>query len=322
MASLEPIRIGVAHRGAGLAPVFSALDGGYFRAAGLEPSLVPCDGHPAALAALLDGEVDFINTVGPELILANLRTGGDVVAIASAIGRSAQQICAQPGLSVRGDLRGKRWGILARGDADDCTISMALERWGWGRDEIELVEIGHGPRLGRLLDPGRIDVAVLHAPEPFQALRRGWSIVEDLARLDVAYQNSCAATTRRRAAEAPETVRRYVEAYAAGVLRFRTDPVFGLDLLRRQTGETDSSVLVETWTLFARLMAGTTFPSLEGLRNAALSLVAVGAIAEIPDTGVMADLEPAATLEACGFFSELLGARVPANRGRAALAAI
>jgi hypothetical protein len=308
---MDTIRIGVAHRGAGLSPVFSALESGAFRAAGLQPELVACPGHPAALAALQAGQVDFINSVGPEVLLANARHGGDAVVIASAIGRSAQQVSARLGLTGRESLRGLRWGVTARNDADECTIRMAFDRWGWeiGRD-AQIVVVGtSAPRLELLLDPAKVDVAIMHAPEPFQAARRGWTLIEDLGRLDVAFQNSCAVTTRRLAARDPGLVRRYVQAFCEGVWRFRTDAAFGIGVLRQHTGEPDEQILRQTWVLFARLMGGMMFPSVEGLRNAAQVLHRLGALErEVPPEAVV-DLEPVAALEADGFFERLMGAR-------------
>ena len=219
---MERIRIGVAHTGAGIAPLFAAVDGGYFREHGLEPELVSCPGHPRALQALISGEVDFINSVGAELILADLQHRGDAVVIASAISRSAQQVSARPGLTTREELRGKRWGVITRNDADECAILMAFERWGWdiSRD-AKIVAVGsEAPRLDALLDEKRVDVAIMHAPEPFQAAKRGWNLVEDLGRLDVAFQNSCAATTRRLIAARPQTVVNYVRAYSQARLSF------------------------------------------------------------------------------------------------------
>ena len=237
---MEKISIAIAHRGAGLAPVFAAVEGGYFREQELEPRLDYVPGHPRALEMLITGQTDFINTVGPELILANDRHCGDAVIIASAISRSAQQVSARPGLTTREQLRGRRWGVTARSDADECSIVMAFERWNWdiARD-AEIVVVGsNGPRLDLLLDERKVDVAIMHAPEPFQAIKRGWEIVEDLGRLDVAFQNSCAATTSRLISERPDTAVRYVRAYCRGVYRFRTDAEFGIGVLRKYTGET------------------------------------------------------------------------------------
>jgi NitT/TauT family transport system substrate-binding protein len=308
-AAVEKIRIAMAHRGAGLAPVFAAIEGGFFHAQGLEPELVACPGHPASLAALIAGSVDFTNSVGPELILANRRHDGDAVIIASAISRSAQQISARPGLSSREELRGKRWGVVARNDADECSIVMAFERWNWDRErDAEIVVVGSDrPRLDLLLDPRRVDVAIMHAPEPFQAMKRGWAVVEDLGRLDIAFQNSCAATTRRIMRERSDIALRYVRAFCQGVYRFRTDAAFGIEVLRKYTGEPDPTVIEQTWVLFSRLMGGMMFPSLEGVRAAIHVLIRLSAIpAPISPEGVV-DLSPVAALEREGFFATLLG---------------
>jgi NitT/TauT family transport system substrate-binding protein len=305
---VDKIRIGAAHRGAGIAPLFAAVEGGYLRAQSLDAELIYLPGHPAALDALNAGEVDFINSVGPEVILSNIK-GGDAAIIASAISRSAQQVSARPGLTKREELRGKRWGVLARNDADECSIAMAFERWGWElATDAEIVVVGSGgARLDLLLDPRRVDVAIMHAPEPFQAAGRGWTLVEDLGRLDVAFQNSCAVTTRRLLAAKPEIARRYVRAYCQGVYRFRTDREFGLSLLRKYTGEGDATIIAKTWVLFARLMGGMMFPSVEGMRNAIHVLHRLGVLRQPLDPYSYVDLELVAAAEREDFFSTFVG---------------
>ena len=306
---MEKIRIACANRGAGTAPVFSSLEGGYFRENGLEPELIFYPGHSRSLPALIAGEADFTNAVSPELISIDVLEKGDAVIIASAISRSAQQVAARPGLSTREDLRGKRWGVLARGDADECSITMGLERWGWDKEkDVKIVTVGMGGnRLNLLLDPSKVDVAIMHAPEPFQAMKRGWNMVEDFARLDVAFQNSCAATTRRFLEKRPDTVRRYARAYCQGVYRFRTDAEFGIEVIKKYSGETDRAVLEPTYVLFARLMGGMMFPSLEGVRTAARLLHQLGVIPRSPSPEEFVDLNPIRDLEREGFFAKMMG---------------
>jgi ABC-type nitrate/sulfonate/bicarbonate transport system substrate-binding protein len=313
---MEKIRIAVAHWGAGVAPVFAAVEGGCFREQGLDPELVPIPGHSRSLDALIKGEVDFTNSVGAELLMANQRHGGDAVIIASAISRSAQQISARPGLTTREQLRGKRWGVLARNDPDECSIAMAFERWNWDlAKDAQIVVVGsEGTRLDRLLDERRADVAIMHAPEPFQAAKRGWLVVEDLGRLDVAFQNSCAATTRRLTAERPDTVLRYVRAYCQAVYRFRTDAAFGTSVLAKYAGDPDPEVLRSTWVMFARFMGGMMFPSLEGMRSVGHVLHRLGAVPQIPAAQASVDLGPVAALEREGFFATMMG--LPGENGK------
>lgn len=306
---MEKIRIAVAHWGAGVAPVFAAVEGGYFREQGLDAELVPIPGHSRSMDALIKGDVDFTNSVGAELLMANLRHGGDAVIIVSAISRSAQQISARPGLTTRDQLRGKRWGVLARNDPDECSIAMAFERWNWDlAKDAEIVVVGaEGTRLDRLLDARRADVAIMHAPEPFQAAKRGWLVVEDLGRMDVAFQNSCAATTRRLIKERPDTVLCYARAYCQAVYRFRTDAEFGTRVLAKYAGEDDPAVLGPTWVMFARFMGGMMFPSLEGMRSVAHVLHRLGAVAQVLAPEASVDLEFVAALEREGFFATLMG---------------
>lgn len=305
---MQKVTIGVAHRSAGLAPVFAAVEGGYLREQDLEPELVFVPGHARALQSLIAGEVDFINSVGPAVILANVRHNGDAVVIASASARSTQQICARPGLTSRDDLRGKRWGVTARNDPDECTILMAFERWNWSLEDVDIVVVGSDrPRLDLLLNADNVDVAIMHAPEPFQARKRGWHVVEDLGRMDVAMQNSCAVTTKRLLKARPDAALRYARAYCKGVYRFRTDAEFGLAALRKYISEPDEAVLRQTWLALARAMGGMMYPSLEGMRNAGHLLHRLGALPEAVPAEHAIDLELIAAIEREGFFETFMG---------------
>jgi NitT/TauT family transport system substrate-binding protein len=308
---LDKIKIAMAHRGAGVAPVFAAIEGGYFHENSLEPELVFYHGHPNSLKAMIAGEAQFTNAVGAELLLANNRHGGDAVVLASAISRSAQQVAARPGIKTREDLRGKRWGVTFRNDADECAMIVAFDRWGWNTEkDVEIVVVGNaGARLDLLLEPSKVDVAIMHAPETFQAPKRGYHIVEDFGRLDVSFQNSCAASTRSFMKSHPDIGLRYVRSFCQAVHRFRSDAAFGIHVLRKYSGETDEDVLRPTWVLFARYMGDMMYPSLEGMHNASAILQRVGALPKLVAPEDAVDLEPVATLEAQGFFEMLMGAR-------------
>jgi NitT/TauT family transport system substrate-binding protein len=308
---VDKIRIAMPHRGAGVAPIFAALEGGYYRDQGLDPEFLPYHGHSNSLKALIAGEADFTNAVGAELLLANYRHQGDAVILASAISRSAQQVAALPGIATREDLRGKRWGVTMRNDADECAIIMAFDRWGWSVDkDAEIVVVGNaGARLDLLLDPDHVDVAIMHAPETFQAPKRGYHIVEDFGQLDVSFQNSCAASTRRFIQRNPDIGLRYVRAFCQAVHRFRSDAQFGIHVLKKYSGETDIDVLRPTWVLFARYMGDMMYPSLEGVRNASAILHRVGALPQLVAPEEAVDLGPILLLERAGFFEVMMGAK-------------
>jgi hypothetical protein len=67
-------------------------------------------------------------------------------------------------------------------------------------------------------------------------------------------------------------------------------------------------VIEQTWVLFARLMGGMMFPSLEGVRTAIHVLSRLRAIPAPVAPESVVDLSPVAELEREGFFAELMGA--------------
>jgi hypothetical protein len=186
---------------------------------------------------------------------------------------------------------------------------MAFDRWGWSIDkDAEIVVVGNaGARLDLLLDQRQVDAAVMHAPETFQVSKRGYHIVEDFGRLDVSFQNSCAASTRRFMKANPDIGLRYVRAFCQAVHRFRSDAHFGIHVLRKYSGETEIDVLRPTWVLFARYMGDMMYPSLEGVRNASAILHHVGALSRPVPPEEVVDLIPVMTLEREGFFETLMG---------------
>ena len=198
-----------------------------------------------------------------------------------------------------------------RSDADECAIIMAFDRWGWTVEkDAEIVVVGNdGTRLDLLLNPHKVDAAIMHAPETFQAPKHDYHIVEDFGHLDVSFQNSCAASTRRYMSRNPDIGLRYVRAFCQAVHRFRSDAEFGIHVLRKYSGETDIEVLRPTWVLFARYMGDMMYPSLEGVRNASAILHRVGALPKPVAPEEAVDLGPVIALEREGFFDTLMGAK-------------
>jgi NitT/TauT family transport system substrate-binding protein len=105
----------------------------------------------------------------------------------------------------------------------------------------------------------------------------------------------------------PDTALRYVRAYCRGVYRFRTDSAFGIAVLRKYTGESDATVLEGSWMLFARLMGGMMYPSVEGMRTASHVLAELGAIAHPLPPEDSIDLGLVAAVEREGYFAMVLG---------------
>ena len=67
-----------------------------------------------------------------------------------------------------------------------------------------------------------------------------------------------------------------------------------------------TKVIEQTWVLFARLMGGMMFPSLEGMRSALSVLHRLGVVPQSLTPEQFVDLAPVATLEREGFFGRFM----------------
>lgn len=304
----RPLRIGIAHRGAGVAPIFAALRDGGFDREGVVPELVYLAGHADALEALEAGTVDIINSVGPEVLLHNARNRGTAVVVASAISRTAVEIMVPPEWPQARTLAEARWGVLRRFDPDHVTAVQICRFEGWTFDRLQLLEAPAGSsRLKRLLAPGRFDAVVLHAPDPILARTQGWRTAIDTARYDAPMQNSCAATTERLVRDERATLLAYLRAYAAGVWRFRHDAAFGPQVLLDISPQLGLPAAAEAWRYFARVFGGGMYPSPAGLLQARDILIELGAIPS--DTPLPLDQSLVAEIEAGGHFTSIIGTR-------------
>lgn len=300
------LRIGVAHRGTGLAPVFAALATQRLDDAGVTAVLVDVPGHPAALQALEAGAVDVINSVGIEVLIHNATRGGTAVVVASAIGQTAVKVHVAPDWLANRPLREARWGVLRPADYDHCTALQVFDMEGWPANDLQIVTVpGDGPRLDRLLQPDLCDAVVLHMPEPVLARRKGWREAINLGHYGAPMQNSCAVVTRATLQTRRDLCRAYVAAYAAGVWRFRTDAAFGKQVLAEIAPSLDAEAMAESWQFFAGLMGGTVTPARAGLRRSAELLAHVGG----PKADFVAafDQSLAAELDTSGVTADVMG---------------
>ena len=131
---------------------------------------------------------------------------------------------------------------------------MAFDRWGWSVDkDAEIVVVGtDGARLDLLLNARRVDAAIMHAPETFQAPKRGYISLRISAGSTSSFQNSCAASTRRLIKANPTPACVMCGPSASGVTDSVATRNSASHVLRKYSGETDIDVLKPTWVLFAR----------------------------------------------------------------------
>ena len=90
----------------------------------------------------------------------------------------------------------------------------------------------------------------------------------DLSAIGIDYQGAGVVTTRSFVRDNPDTMRRYLKAYVAGLHRLKTDREFSLKVLAEYTLVTERDLLEETYQHYAiDVMPRVPYPTLNGIQT-------------------------------------------------------
>jgi NitT/TauT family transport system substrate-binding protein len=169
--SLEHLQVTLAADTALYAPVFVAMDKGFYADEGLEVEIVTAAGG-AATAALISGEVPYSTSAGAALS-AMVRGAPLKVVYTNADHAGLELWASAPDIQTLGDLPGHAVSVQSRGDALEVALRIALAQAGVDPETVGYTPVGTGSqRLAPFLT-GQVPAAVLSTPDVVQYKAQG-----------------------------------------------------------------------------------------------------------------------------------------------------
>ena len=251
-------------------PAWVAKETGLFSKNGLDVQLIFFTGGTTAILALVSADVPVTQVSGPGLV-SSVLGGSDAVFVAAGMTSLNYVLMGKPGIKTGDQLKGGTVAISRFGSATDTIARFALKKIGLtpGKD-ITIVQVGSGPdRLSAILT-GRVTAAVINPPSSFQAERKGLAVVADVAKMDLVFQHTGVATTRRFIRDHTDTVRRYVKAHGEAIHTMWTDKETTIRVLGKYMGSgLDRDILERSYTnvMHESFYSKKQYPSLEGLKT-------------------------------------------------------
>jgi NitT/TauT family transport system substrate-binding protein len=243
-----------------------AKEAGIFAKNGLDVQLVYVRGGATVMMALLSRETPISQVGGSSIVSAGLR-GADAVMVAGGIATSDWWLMSRPEIKSAEQLKGGSVAIAVFGGTSDSFARVALKRLGLtpGKD-VAILQIGGLPERLSALEKGRVQAAMLAAPDSFIAEKKGFY---NLVHVTQPYQTSSSATTRRFIRDSPDIVRRYVKSQIDAVHRIKTDRETGKKVLVKYLGSQDKDILEKTYDLTSadEKLSPKQYPTLEGIKN-------------------------------------------------------
>ncbi|HEY7246184.1 MAG TPA: ABC transporter substrate-binding protein [Xanthobacteraceae bacterium] len=275
------IRIGLAVPTYGpFAPVYAADELGYYKEHGIAAEITAYRGGPAAQEALAAGAADIIDFFPPGVALAAKKGIKEkIVGIGSAKpdGWHIVVMASSPFHTVA-DLAGKKIGITAKGATSDFYALWAAKHAGV---QVETVPLG-APAEVPTLKSGQIDAAVLNPPVPFRLILsgEGRSLIDLGKEMDANLPDVWVATQALIDSN-PKAVEGTLRAIYKATAYMQKNRAYGLDYMRRFTGEKDSKVAELDYNDV--LLKRPTSAKIERhWLDASLALAALGGITDLP----------------------------------------
>ena len=171
----QPVRVQVFIGAYSSIPVHVADERGYFRRHGLEVELLPANSSSAAIAALIGGSMDIVESA-PDLVMANIDKGIELKFLAGNESSSYVTLVAGNHVPLPdGDagyaeimqhLAGYRIGVNAIGSTVYLAAVLMLEDAGLSADEVDFVATGSAATTLSAWQAEAVDAQMTFAPVP------------------------------------------------------------------------------------------------------------------------------------------------------------
>jgi len=289
-------------------PAWMAKESGIFARNGLDVQIVYFRGGTITAMALIARETPISQVSGPPIVSAALK-GADAVMVAAGNVVSEYWLMSKPELKTAAQLKGGSVAIATFGGLSDSLSRVALQKLGLNpAKDVTLVQIGTIPERLSALESGKVQAAMLNAPDNFRAQKRG---LYNLMEVRLPYQGIGVGTTRTFIRENPDVVRRYVKSQVEAVHRLKTDREAGIRVLGKYLNIQDREVLEKAYddSITDEKLPPKQYPSLEGIKKILEPLGETDPKAKAAKPEDFVDMRFIKELDDSGFIDELYKGR-------------
>ena len=198
-------------------PFRAALARGYFKSQGIQVEPILIRGGPAAIAALVSGEVDFASIGGAQAIFRAKARGLDLSIIGCISATTNYILLGNKQTQSIEALKGKAIGITGAGTYSEFAVRTFLKKHNINPDkDVVLRSIGGTVLRAAAIEKGLIAAAPFSTEDSVRLIRAGYVVISNMNESLGIPQNIL--VTRSEVLEKmPETSKRVLKAYIQGI---------------------------------------------------------------------------------------------------------
>jgi NitT/TauT family transport system substrate-binding protein len=204
-------------------PFRVAMARGFFKSQGLQIEPIFIRGGPAAIAALVSGEVDFASIGGAQAVLRSKSRGLDVSIIGSISNATNYQLLGNKQTRTLEDLKGKMIGVTGAGAFSDFAMRSFLKKNNIDpAKDVVLRAVGNTVLRAAALEKGLIAAAPFSPEDAVRLMKSGYPLIANLAE-SLNIPQSIIVGRNEMMEKNPETSKRFLKALVMGVNLARTN---------------------------------------------------------------------------------------------------
>ena len=198
-------------------PFRVALARGFFKQQGLQVEPILIRGGPAAIAALVSGEVDYAAIGGAQAVFRSRARGLDLSIIGCTSSTTNYILLGNKQTRTIEDLKGKTIGITGAGTYSEFAVKTFLKKVNINPDkDVLLRAIGGTVLRAAAIEKGIIAAAPFSPEDGVRLIKAGYSVISNLSESLGIPQNII--VSRNEVLEKyPETTKRVLKAYIQGI---------------------------------------------------------------------------------------------------------
>ena len=270
-AGLQKVKAVWVAKVANMAPALVAADAGYFKEQGLDMDLSFINSSPNGMAALLSGEVDFLQAAGTAVVTAAVgqqENARKPVLIIGTVNQSVWKLMVQKDITSVDQLKGKTLCITRAGTADEIALRLYLKRINIDPSkDVTIISGGSIEGCVATMTSNRAAGGVFSTPMTAILQSRGFSVLVDFAKENIQLQQLGVAVTRGYADAHADTVLRFTKAYIQGIHRFKTDQKFAAQTMSKYLGIDDKVQLDDAFNTYKDVFEKVPLPTDAALQN-------------------------------------------------------
>src|SRR6266508_5492270 len=232
-------------------PFRAALARGYFKSQGLQVEPILIRGGPAAIAALVSGEVDFGSIGGAQAIFRAKARGLDLSIIGCISSTTNYILLGNKQTRTVEELKGKPIGITGAGTYSEFAVKAFLKKHNINPDkDVVLRAIGGTVLRAAAIEKGIIAAAPFSPEEAVRLIKAGYSVISNMSE-SLGIPQNVIVTRNEVLAKYPDMSKRVLKVYVQGMqlAKFNKKEAIKAGYDSGLTG--DPEIVSAAWDLYA-----------------------------------------------------------------------